>query len=607
MPTEPTGSPSPDSLGADTASRAVPPEPKASKTALDIHPLADRPAPKRIQTVMLATGFALAVGALLAWLEPPQYRCVATFHVSGVTGSVRFSQYRMQLSDFVRSEFERTDPRDSTLQPWSLESPNGTILRLGVIVAEPSTGLDDLRRLAGRFCEHMDAQAQGARQRQSEAEKGLAQYGDALRTRWTEARSSADRTDAVVPAVNPDTTRLGEIDRWDSFQADLAEIRGQLGLAETLVTRLETGPSPTHAVVSRSDREEALKADDALEQDLRELRVNLTELKLHLLNVWQQSSGPLEPLELAVDDLIAIVSPQRLPEVEASTSALLAPVRTAAQAYRTALASFSQTWHREFTLLRRIEPDPHNAQIVDQFQTVRRSLRDFLFDGSKRMTALRASVRAVSEDPTGSARLHVFHANLTRAFQTAQTAHHRFEFAAGALETPENFRLDAALLGARGLRRRTRDRIQSIDTKLQAKAIERSRELRLIELQQARMAVRQRRAAYDQSVDRMLELQTQLNRKADETVAYLKATQAAGIASARAQVLHDELGVIDTRLQDLATERQREADASDVTLVSCEVQDRPANSAQRLRVGGLGGALAFLAVLLTQWWVMRQS
>jgi hypothetical protein len=257
--------------------------------------------------------------------------------------------------------------------------------------------------------------------------------------------------------------------------------------------------------------------------------------------------------------------------------------------------------------LRKLEVDPYSSEVLDVYERSRRRLNDFLFDAAKRLATMRSHVRAIAEGTSDNARHYVSRSNLVRAFQTMQAAHHRFEFAAGTIETPDNFRLDAALKSTRGLRRRSKDRIRAIDEALQARAAERTRKRRIEELTEAERLVEQVRTATDRTVDELIALQEELNLGAEQSEAFLRAVLKAEIATARLKLTQEDLALATERLGELAAERVSTAQAAEIKFVSAGVVGGPVNLGQRLGTGALAAVLTFAVVLLAQWWITRNK
>jgi hypothetical protein len=233
-------------------------------------------------------------------------------------------------------------------------------------------------------------------------------------------------------------------------------------------------------------------------------------------------------------------------------------------------------------------------------------LNDFLFHSAKRLAALRTLVQETANGSIDNARYYVLQSDLTRGFQAVQTAHHRFEFAAGELEASDNFRLDAASRSARGLRRRSQKRIRLIDERLQADAAGRARQQRELELAETRRFMQDVRERVDKTVEELVSLQEELNLNTTQREEFLRAIlQRDLIKSQSEQTKRDLLG-IQEQVRQLTAKRTAGAEANRLELVSCEVIDGPINLQERCRTGGIGAVLTFLALALGQWWITRR-
>ncbi|MCH7689105.1 MAG: hypothetical protein IH899_20925 [Planctomycetes bacterium] len=143
----------------------------------------------------------------------------------------------------------------------------------------------------------------------------------------------------------------------------------------------------------------------------------------------------------ATDDLIRQLHSDQLNILWSTGQRENHPLLSHAQAYRDSLAIFLELWTQQFTTTKSLEIDPYESKVLDSFEHARRELNDFLFHGAKHLASMRSAIRLMKSSPVDSAPFHVAQAGLTRAFQATQTAHHRFEFSAGAIETPDNFRI----------------------------------------------------------------------------------------------------------------------------------------------------------------------
>ncbi len=568
---------------------------------------------RRRTSLPVAVLAALVVGAIVTVAGRFEYRCAATMRITGQASPAGRAAYRKELLDFAWDRMANVNAAGVIRKDWFVDSPGQDFLRLCLTTSDPKAGVEYVRSIATGYRDKMRALATTARDTPTEAEDILTNSLADLQVRASDAQTQVDAAIASLPVTDASAHRQALVARWQDLEFNFIGARRHLAEASASVAQLQSEPEPTHGVVPSEDRRKALDADDALQQDLRELAVNLTELKLHLLNVWQRSAGPLEELAIAVNEIVETSSTasSRVPHGPAGAGSQTrsngdSTLAVTLREYLDRLDTFAFEWNREFAAAKRLTIDPYSGEVLDAYQRIRRHLNDFLFDAARRLAAIRSYVYAATEDPRNNARQHVFRSNLMRAFQDMQAGHHRFEFAAGTIEIPDNFRLDVAIRAARGLRRRSQGRIKAIEHKLQAKAAERARKHRIQGLAEANQLKNQARADADATIDELLAVQKELNMSTERSEAFLRAFLKAEVAAARLKLIRKEAARTEDRLHKLAGKRAPAAQAADIELVSCGVMERPVNLTQRLKIGGLGAALTLFTVLLAQWWITRK-
>ena len=500
------------------------------------------------------------------------------------------------------------DPTQSKsgVSRWWTDSSADGIFRLGVNTTDSRKGVGEATTAANGFLSAVQKRKDEIRGTPSVGEGVFSDLVSQLQDRVAQAQDLMDSATASLPSADPRIDRDALLRRWQSLRTDFAATRAQLAEAAAGVDRLRSDFEPTHGIVRADDRRRALESDAALQQDLRELEVKLAELKLHLLNVWQQSSGRLEQLCTAIEDLSSTASHSDTTRLSPNIQAAILGLMSDTDAYRQTLTAFTEAWTSEFTSLQRMEVDPASGELLDRYQRVRGLLSDFLFAASQGMSAVRSHIGVLGEQASDNARHHVLQSNLTRAIQGAQTAYHRFEFAAGGIDTPDNFRLDAALRSARGLRRRALEQIQHIEQRLQTEAIDRARKQRALALAEAEQAVEQTRATSEQTIEQLFSVQDGLIQAVGLTEGFLHAVLQAELAANRLQTAQENLARAEQRLGELTAEREASADIN-VELLSCSVIGKELHLGQRYRLGLIGFVVTLAAVLFSQWRMARRT
>lgn len=569
------------------------------------------PGPRTVFPRVRAGWLALAalVGALPALLAPSDYATRATLRIQGPEAGSRAEVYRRALLDFTWRQLDAV-PQGQTAIHWSVETPHPEYLALNVSSADGRRGQEMARDIATGFVEDMRKESKALRFTQSETEVLLTRYAGQLQQRMESAEAQvvarAADSNGRSPAAEYETLTA----RWTSARADFENLRGQLLAAAAHLAQIQAAGEPAHGLVPADDRQKALAADLTLQQDLKELRVNLSELKLHLLNAWKDSSVPLDTLATETKALLAAIGrtrsePQPPSDMEQEING--DDFDSLAHRLNGDLTEFAAAWHREFGGLRHMEADPMTGVIIDVHERVRLLLNKFLFDSGQQMSRMRASVRDSDLAGGDDARHHVRQSELLHAFHALQAAHHRFEFVASELETRSNFQIDAALRSATGLHRRSQQQIRVIDERLERKAAEQARNEYRAALARATVGVEDLRSRADRLVGELVTLQESLNIQAGLSAEFLRESLTAEHANREAGLARTDLE--DLRKHQLALEEKRRATFGDtlLSLVDIGPVSDWTHAWRRLRVGIAGALIAVLAVLAGQWIVARQT
>jgi len=562
--------------------------------------------PRRFSGVALAILAALIVGTALLLAGPSQNHCAATFRITAPTAQNAIGFHRKELLEYAWADLAARPDSRAALGGWFVDEPEPGVLRICLKTTDSRAGVERATAIARGFLSHLNDLTNEARATPTEGENILSTYLKQFQERLANAQEQLEAAILALPATDPRIDREALLTRWHDIRTDFASAREKLTQAAEKFSELRNESEPTHGVVSPDERRTALLADDALQQDFKELNVTLTELKLHMLNVWQRSSPALDGIEAACTAFAEKLSRCLADGSAADARSAAEQLSSAAASYRDARAAFSQAWTSEFTALQQHEVDPQSGDVLDVYQRLRTLLDDFLFAGGQRLSAMRSQVNAIAKNPADNARHHVLQSELTRGFQQLQAEHHRFEFAAGSIETPENFRLDSALRIARGLRRRTTEQMQNIEERLQAKAAQRARRQQAEAMASIDEVLQRSRAASDQTVGELVALQDGLNETATLSEAFVAAVLRAELANSRFQMTRKDLDQTEEHLNNLASRRASAAKSADITLVSCGVVGAAANLSERLRISGTGASVTFLVVLVGQLLLRRR-
>lgn len=571
--------------------------------------LPDRTPPPSLRVSPWWLALAAVIGFTPALLAPGEHAVTATLRIRGSQPETHTEVYRRALLDYAWRTLAAV-PGTATPVHWSVETPHPHYLALRVRGGDGRRAMDAARDLAHGFVEEMQNESQQVQSTQSEAELLLTAYATELQQRmeWAQAQVAA-RANAE-PAPRPDVQYESLHTRWTSARRDFEQLREQILAAVAEQTALQNAGEPARGLVRADDRLKTLADDATLQQDLKELRVNLSELKLHLLNAGREIDAPLDALSVQVRALLEVLN--SYPDAHRQPSdAARAPreqeLRAIVRQIHGALSEFTAAWNQEFAVLRRTEADPMTASIIDLHERIRRLIGGFLFDSGQRMSEIRALVRALDDLGGNDARHHVRQSQLLQAFHAAQAAYHRFEFVAGFLETRANFQIDAALRAASGLHRRARQHIRGIDERLERRATEEARREYHADLARVQSTVEELRTRADHLVQELVALQESLHIQAGLSAEFLRDSLAAAHADRESGLARSDLDRL--RNHQRALEEKRRALYGDSTLALVDIIPlsdwRPLW--RQLRVGLAGALIAVLAVFAGQRLVQRQN
>ena len=529
--------------------------------------------------------------------EPFQHRCAATLQMANASDRLQLNHCRKELIAFLWSD-DRKIPRPQSLK-WQVEVPATGTLRIATESTNADAATTQAETLAKNFLTHIQSLNDSELNTPTESETQLQDYVALLTRRLDDAQSQLDAAMARLPAADPRPDHTALADRWQSARGDFESARAQLRQAAAEYKTI-TQHDPANAAPTPEARQAALLADTDLQQDRKELATTLTELKLHMLNVWQESSSSLDQLAYAAatgqSQLAKLDTAEIAPALRDAYSAIAAEMT----AYRDAAAAFAKSWNAEFAAIQRADSDPDGAALLDAYQRVKTLLSEFLFHAGNRLAAIRENVNKLSRDPADDAQHHLRQSDAARAFAELQSAHHRFEFAAGALDTPTNFRLDSALRIARGLRRRVNDRTREIDDRLQKEAAARAQAEQTASLAALDEILRNSRDATDATVEELIALQDGLQTASASSEQFVAAVAAAELANNRLHLTRADLDQAETQLRELTEKRAAAQRASELQFVSAGILQKNINLEPRLRTATVGASVTFLAVLLGQ-------
>ncbi len=451
-----------------------------------------------------------------------------------------------------------------------------------------------ITNLTTAFIEHIRKTVEEARTHPEPVELVLAGIRQERISELERLEAQVRRIESSLPeddSVEADTRLRGQLsERREVYQHS----RGRVEEVEAQLAAVIADPLPERAAVDPEARACAIKADVETRQDLKALHVQLAEARHQLLQVGQVAGPALDKLIAAGGRLGSRCSQVQACSVALELRRAVERLEQSLADYRAVLTGFAQRWSMEFDCLGTLADDPRRAEVIGVQVALCDALSGFLFQTTVPLATMREQVGAVSTASAASAEHHELASALVRGFHTFQTAHHRFEFAAGDMKASNNFRLDAALKSARGLRYRSSRRLAQIEERLACQALQDLRDLRTWRIAALEEQLRQLRHELDTATEAWIVAQEQADEHTPAMHNYLRSkTTAAAHAEQIASIKH-EVGQIEIRLNNLAAGRMDVINPDHIAVADCRVDRWPVNLAAKL----LQGAFAAVAVLV---------
>ncbi len=544
----------------------------------------------------------IMVGLALASLGPLEYLSAATIKISGASVHTDGPKLKNLLLQHAWSN-DNTHPKPSTTRVWSVVLPKSNLIQLLVQGGDRRKDLEMLRAKADTFVATFAAKHQREKNTKSDGEQVLSTYAKQLEQKLATVQAKIDESQKQI-SDDPTAQRTQLSQRWSTIRNQFKSSREDLSAASAELGALRSTLEPTHGVVTRNERKRGIEVNRGLVQDLRELRVNLTELKTQMLTVWQQCVVKLDAVETSQQKFSNTLStaPPHSPAGLAAEK-----TTTHVQQYIEASAAFRSQWSQEFAALRQLDVDPLTGNVLAVYRRVRKLLSTFLFDSGRYVTDLRKDIQIINEDPQDEARTHVWRSEAIRHFHELQNAHHKFEFAATELESRDNYKLDMALRSAKGLYRRSKQQIEAIDTTLSATALDRAIHEHHQSLAAAEHRLETIRATYDHIVGQLVTLQDDLQISAGLNETFLKNAMQIEMSKHDRNFAKTSLETTAKQLGKLEALRLAQLGDIELTLMDCAVIDGPLDLAKRLKLGSIGALITLLAVGLGQWWLTKRG
>ncbi len=475
---------------------------------------------------------------------------------------------------------------------WRVEfADNSHSLGLRLSTRDREQAAAAIRLLGSELHQYLRQRDQD-RQQQDAADVALVdQLQSQYRSDVDKVRSESERLAGEVPNESP-SDRLDTLGKQLREYTEILEaLRAKSNAVHARLDQLSTPLSPATVAIDPDAQQAAYDEREDLQQDLKQLYVQLTLGRRSLQQVWQLASPPLDDL-IAASARLARAGMDSGRRRDMAGGAALESLDELANLYQRRLIRFSEKWTATMTALNRNPVDARAPQLMAMHARLHDLLGDFSFHAAKLLDKMRDEVVRYS-DRAPTAR-HATVSNVKRLFHRLEAKHRRFEFVASDVYRRNNFRLDSAIKSASGLERRVTAMMQDIDAHLRAQAAATIKAKRESELTATLSQREGLRAGIDETTDRIVAMVEEYARTIPLTERYLTPSLGAKAARIRLEDADRVLRRYDTFAELL---KRRQAARRQSSAIKIEIAD---SSLERVPAGLAGrAALAIVIAALT--------
>lgn len=529
---------------------------------------------------------AMCAAIMCAAIGRFEYHASADFNVSGPIDECR----TQCLNLLWRRE------RDADIEKgWRVAADfEKSRLSIQLVAHDSQSARAGITRVAADVQDEMDRVAKAALHARQEdpTQRALTEIIEGLSAEINSARGA--RRDTPAPMTDDDPCAMRDqlladiaenIERVESLRATERDIIDQLRHMEN---------EPATPRIDPIERDEAQAARPELQEDLKEIEVQLRLATRFIQEVWQNTSPRLDELASASAKASGADSAPSAAEDAASIESAIANLSRRAGLYQQRLATFSREWTEAFVRLRN-EPVGRDApRLFACQQRLHDLLGDFSFHSAKLLDDMRDALNKVGERAGDPAANHMLLSETIRNFHHLESEHRRFEFVAADITLRNNFRLESAFKSARGLYRRTQDTMALVEADLEVMARRRAESQRDAALAAAKAELDGTRTGIYAAIERWIALQGDLRNIIPKTEHYVRTSESAAAAQ---QDFVEMERVLSERKNQLESLRQARAAAPvtpcTVALIGSSWDDWPCDLERRLVIAAAIGILTF--------------
>ncbi len=559
----------------------------------------------------------IAAAAAAAYLNPPQYGGGATLRISEAPGSTAPQRKaRDRVTAATRSLFlaaawseaknRQEGPPLELVQTPKQPTPGMTNApedaRIEVVSTdrgEIQTFIDGLER---RFRSEYDAYKAQEKERQESQTSFLKNQITEFSTVLGKLQSEPNGGAAAPDFENESEWSINDAFRryWKRLQRSRARYSGQLMELEETQRQLDElikTPPPATAIIDPADREKAYAEHVVLTGDLTQLKNHLEDVRRAMGKVFAQAQQPLGKVLAALATIKESAQGAETSKFSTEKRLALERISETAAELDTLASGFAREWNEGFKNLSEQPIDPRKRDVLDFHERIATKAADYGFQANRLLDRLKQQLRAFGEAGSDSAQGHFQTATLTREISTLVDSQARFTLAANTLRDPNEFLLDAALRGSRGLSQRTTLIMKEIEEELETQARQRVFGERQEKIASLTKSAKMLREATDEIAGTMIETLSKMQEDDSDTNVYLDHVFESETTSAKREFVQQQIDRVKVQLKQIEDNPVEQQFPEKVVVEAHFVSKRPKNLAGLISAIFAAWGTCFIGIL----------
>ncbi len=484
----------------------------------------------------------IAAAAVAAYVNPPKYGGGATLQIEPGSSAISGKPTRKimpEVTDSIRSVFLATAwtearNRDSDTSLELVQTPIVRNPTSDTAIEVISTNRGEIQAFVAGLDQRFQSEYESMKTREKQRQESRtiflqSQIEDLNQILDGLAAIESLPLDAIVHDAGEEGNThwsLNEAFRryWKRLHRSRSRYTGQrMELVETqrqLDELLQT-PPPATAIIDPEDRAKAYSQHVVLTGDLVQLKDRLEDVRRAMAKVHRRAEQPLTNALSALSKITECAKGSDGSKLSPEKRLAMERISETASALNSLAIGFAREWNDGFKNLAEQPIDPKQGDVLDFHDRIAAKAAGFDFQAKRLLDKMKTQLRDFREAGSDSAKGHFEMATLTREIAILIDSEARFAIAANGLRDPNEFLLDAALRGSRGLAQRTTLIMKEIETTLEEQARQRAFDERQRKIESLTKSVGILRIATDEIAGSLIETLSKMQGQDNDSNTYL--------------------------------------------------------------------------------------